>query len=86
MVKTRGCGEKGKITSAVWGDMEDFLITGCDNGEMHKVDARTGEILKSVKEHSGMITEIEMHIDRTMFITSSKDHTAKVFNLPILSF
>jgi len=79
VVKTRGCGEKGKITSAVWGDMEDFLITGCDNGEMHKVDARTGEILKSVKEHSGMITEIEMHIDRTMFITSSKDHTAKLF-------
>lgn len=39
---------------------------------------QSGDILKKVKEHSRQINDIQTSVDLTMFITASKDNTAKV--------
>lgn len=39
---------------------------------------QSGDILKKIKEHSRQINDIQTSVDLTMFITASKDNTAKV--------
>lgn len=39
---------------------------------------QSGDVLKKVKEHSRQINDIQTSVDLTMFITASKDNTAKV--------
>lgn len=39
---------------------------------------QSGEVLKKVKEHTKQINDIQTSVDLTMFITASKDNTAKV--------
>lgn len=41
-------------------------------------DWQSGEILKKAKEHSRHINDIQTSVDLTMFISASKDNTAKV--------
>lgn len=39
-----------------------------------------GKQIKSIKEHTHLINDMQFNKDRTMFITASKDHTAKLFD------
>lgn len=39
---------------------------------------QSGEILKTAKEHTKQINDIQTSVDLTMFISASKDNTAKV--------
>lgn len=39
---------------------------------------QSGEVLVNVKEHSRQINDIQLSRDMTMFVTASKDNTAKV--------
>lgn len=39
---------------------------------------QSGEILKKAKEHTKQINDIQTSVDLTMFISASKDNTAKV--------
>ena len=39
---------------------------------------QSGEVLVTVKEHSRQINDIQLSRDMTMFVTASKDNTAKV--------
>ncbi|KAJ8268228.1 hypothetical protein COCON_G00134000 [Conger conger] len=71
------CNES-KITSAVWGPLGEFVIAGHENGEINQFSAKSGEILKKVKEHSKQINDIQPSVDLTMVITASKDNSAKV--------
>uniref|UniRef100_A0A3B4T7N9 Eukaryotic translation initiation factor 3 subunit I n=1 Tax=Seriola dumerili TaxID=41447 RepID=A0A3B4T7N9_SERDU len=67
-----------KITSAVWGPLGEFVIAGHENGEFNQFSAKSGEILKKAKEHTKQINDIQTSVDLTMFISASKDNTAKV--------
>ncbi len=78
VLSCKGCNPGGRITAAIWGDLENYIITGTEKGEINMVDARTGEVTKSVNAHKGQVTDLQAHADRTMFISASKDHTAKV--------
>ncbi|KAG7245214.1 hypothetical protein INR49_023780 [Caranx melampygus] len=40
----------------------------------------SGEILKKAKEHTKQINDIQTSVDLTMFISASKDNTAKLFD------
>ncbi|KAK2510098.1 hypothetical protein MC885_007322 [Smutsia gigantea] len=57
-----------KITSAVWGPLGECIIAGHE------------EVLVNVKEHSRQINDIQLSRDMTMFVTASKDNTAKLFD------
>ncbi|XP_075764807.1 eukaryotic translation initiation factor 3 subunit I [Pelodiscus sinensis] len=73
------CNES-KITSAVWGPLGEFIIAGHENGELNQFSAKSGEVLLNVKEHTKQINDIQTSKDMTMFITASKDNTAKLFD------
>ncbi|NXO08947.1 EIF3I factor, partial [Oriolus oriolus] len=69
-----------KITSAVWGPLGEFIIAGHENGELNQFSAKSGEQLSNIKEHTKQINDIQTSRDMTMFITASKDNTAKLFD------
>lgn len=69
-----------KVTSAVWGPLDEYLITGHENGDLIQWDVKTLQEINEKKHHRGNINDIQLSHDQTMFITASKDHTAKLFD------
>lgn len=67
-----------KITSAVWGPYEEYIITGHENGEICHYDLKSGDKINSCKEHSKQINDLQLSRDMSMLISASKDTTAKV--------
>ena len=45
---------------------------------MPVICGQSGEILKKVKEHTKQINDIQTSVDLTMFVSASKDNSAKV--------
>ena len=78
VLTTTSKSERERVTAAIWGDLEDFIITGTDQGELNMIDVRKKETVKTIKPHKGIITDLQTHVDGTMFISASKDHSAKV--------
>ncbi|EDO47524.1 predicted protein [Nematostella vectensis] len=72
--------DNSKVTAGLWGPLDQFLVTGHENGELCQWDVKSGNKLISVQEHSKQINDIQMYKDSTMFVTASKDTTAKLFD------
>jgi len=73
-----------KVTSLLWGGLDNFIVTGHDNGDIVQWDLKTHHKLKMSTKHEKQITDMQLSADRTMFISSSKDHTANLFDLDTL--
>jgi translation initiation factor 3 subunit I len=71
---------KSKVTSAVWGPLDEVIITGHENGDLCQWDITSEEMVRKVSEHSKQINDIQMSKDNNCFITASKDFTAKLFD------
>lgn len=67
-----------KVTAAVWGPVDETVLTGHDDGTISKWDAKTGEKIGSVQPHAEKINDIQKSSDEMMFITASKDHLSKL--------
>lgn len=77
-----------KATVAAWAPFDEYIVTGHEDGKValyyHDekepetgVDAELEE--NSAQAHDGSaVTDLQMSSDRTYFVTSSKDKTAKV--------
>ncbi|KAG7265354.1 hypothetical protein CRUP_027079 [Coryphaenoides rupestris] len=63
------CSES-KITSAVWGPLGEYVIAGHENGEIDQFSAKSGELLKKVKEHSKQINDLQS----SLFDSTTLDH------------
>jgi len=72
--------DKSKITAAQWGPLDEYIITGHENGELCQWDIKSGELITFATEHNKDITDLQLSHDQTMFISSSKDHLAKLFD------
>ena len=72
--------EMSKPTSSLWGPLDEFLLTGHDKGEIVKWDIRipNSRLQELDDVHKSSINDMQYNSDQTMFITSSKDTTAKV--------
>ncbi|ODN99619.1 eukaryotic translation initiation factor 3 subunit I [Cryptococcus wingfieldii CBS 7118] len=74
-----------RATVAVWAPLSDHIVTGHESGKIAKYDVKTGEEVQAVEtEHSGLITDIQLSPDGTYFISSSKDKTARLWDLKTL--
>nr|ODN82456.1 pre-rRNA-processing protein PNO1 [Cryptococcus depauperatus CBS 7841] len=74
-----------RATVAIWAPLSDFIITGHESGRIAKFDVKTGKEIQAVEgQHIGMITDIQLSPDGTYFITSSKDKTAKLWDIETL--
>ncbi|XP_057326493.1 eukaryotic translation initiation factor 3 subunit I-like [Microplitis mediator] len=69
-----------RISSILWGALDETIITGHEDGEINIWDVSTGKKLNSQKGHKSLINDMQASKDGTMFITASKDHTAKLFD------
>lgn len=82
---TIACPDNGKITSAIWGPCDEFIVIGADDGSIYKMDAKTGEHIKTIKEHSAKINDLQKSVDEMMFISASKDNASKLFDMETMS-
>jgi len=73
-----------KITSALWGTLDQFIITGHENGELVQWDIKMNEDIRKEKPHSKQIMDLQTNKDLTFLISSSKDYTAKLFDIETL--
>lgn len=72
--------DESKVTSILFGTLDEFLITGHENGDLCQWDLKTGKKIKVVSEHGKGISDAQFNKDSTMFITASRDTTAKLFD------
>jgi len=73
-----------KVTSMIWSGLDDYLLTGHDNGDLVQWDMKTHKKLKLVSDHQKAIADMQPHRDGTMFITASKDNTAILWDADTL--
>jgi len=69
-----------KITSAVWGPLDEVIITGHENGDLCQWDVASEQMVQRSTDHKAQINDIQLSKDMNMLITSSKDTTAKLFD------
>ncbi|KAI8049659.1 eukaryotic translation initiation factor 3 subunit I [Syncephalis plumigaleata] len=66
-----------KAMVGVWSYLNQYIISGHENGSIRQYDWKTGECINTVAAHEGSS-------DRTYFITSSKDKTARLIDATTL--
>lgn len=71
---------KSKITSAVWGPLDEVIITGHENGDLCQWDVSAQEMGRRVSDHNKKINDIQLSKDMNLLVTASKDFTAKLFD------
>ncbi|CAG9856199.1 unnamed protein product [Phyllotreta striolata] len=69
-----------RISSILWDSLDEGIITGHENGELIAWDLKSGKQINRVKDHDGLVNDMQWNKNRTMFVTASKDHTAKLFD------
>ena len=69
-----------KVTSMLWGGLEDLLLTGHDNGDLVQWDVKTQKKLQLKSDHGKTIMDMQASKDGSMFITASRDHTSMLFD------
>jgi translation initiation factor 3 subunit I len=77
-------GDTGRINAAMWGGLNNFIITGSDDGTIRKWNVETGQEEQKEQAHSKAIRSMQFSKDRTMFITSSLDKSAKIYDTKTL--
>lgn len=70
-----------KITSALWGPLDEVILTGHENGALAQWDVRAADMTRQVYDHNKQINDIQANRDLGMIITASKDNTARLFDL-----
>lgn len=77
-------GSNVKMCGALWGALNTTITAAYDDGSVRMWDVETGAQLKHITEHKKQINSIQYSADRTMIITASSDHTAKVYDAQTL--
>jgi len=72
--------DSGKVYSALWGGLNTYILTGDESGTIRKWNVETGKEEHSVQAHGKAIKCLQYNKDKSMFITASSDHTAKIFD------
>jgi translation initiation factor 3 subunit I len=62
-----------------------LIVTGHESGKVALFDVKTGdEILNNERAHMDVVTDLQLSRDRSYFITSSKDKTARIHDTKTL--
>jgi translation initiation factor 3 subunit I len=72
------CGSK--VTQAVWGRLDQTIYTCDDQGSVTVYDTETRKVIMHKALHRGPIHKMSFDAEKGMFITSSKDGTAKLID------
>jgi len=74
-------GKKINPTNIVWLNCNEALFVTFDNGAIRLYDPETGEELDEFFSHEKKINNVSFNLDKTLFITSSADFSAKLFDV-----
>nr|CAB3241693.1 eukaryotic translation initiation factor 3 subunit I-like [Phallusia mammillata] len=77
--------EMSKPMCSLWGALNEYLITGHDDGTLAHWDLKTGELLHSVRDHTHLIKDMQLSSDQMTLLTASKDKTAKLYEAATLN-
>lgn len=76
---------QSRFTVAAWSYLDRFIVAGHEDGAISLFESIDGEEWDSrPKVHTDVITDLQMSPDRTYFVTSSKDKTAKLVSVDSL--
>jgi translation initiation factor 3 subunit I len=73
-------GDTTKINSALWGSLNTSIYSASDDGTVRKWNVETGVEEQKVQAHKAPVRCISFSKDKSMFITASSDHSAKLFD------
>jgi len=73
-----------KFNAALWGSLNQTVITAGDDGAIRVWDTETGKEVNSTRNHSKEIRSMQYSKDRTMIITASTDYTARLYDVKTL--
>ncbi|KAI8341995.1 WD40-repeat-containing domain protein [Chlamydoabsidia padenii] len=73
-----------KAVVAGWSYLNKYIISGHEDGSLCQWDWKANQKLNSVKAHDELISDLQFSPDHTYLITSSKDKTAKIFDVDTL--
>lgn len=73
-------GNTGKICDALWGCLNQTVISGSDDGSVRVWDVETGTEILKVIDHKKPINSIQFSHDQSMIITASSDYTSKIYD------
>lgn len=75
-----------KATVCAFSYIPNMILTGHESGKVAMFDAKSGEeVLNNERAHMDSVTDMQLSADRTYFVTSSKDKTARVRLSPSIS-
>lgn len=75
-----------KATVCAFPYMPGMILTGHESGKVALFDAETGEeVLSNERAHMDVVTDLQLSADRSYFITSSKDKTARIHDTKTLT-
>ncbi|KAI0031916.1 WD40 repeat-like protein [Vararia minispora EC-137] len=75
-----------KPTVCAFSYMPGMILTGHESGKVALFDAKTGEeVLNNERAHMDIVTDLQLSEDRSYFITSSKDKTARIHDAKTLT-
>jgi len=77
-------GSNVKMCGALWGQLNSTIIAAYDDGSVRIWDVESGQEIYKVQEHKKQINSLQFSHDRTMIITASSDHTAKIYDAKTL--
>ncbi len=71
-----------KVTSSIWANLENTIITGHETGELMLWDLRKkgSELATRTRPHTKQIMDLQRNVDSAAVISASKDFTAKLFD------
>lgn len=69
-----------KATCLGWTNCNRHIIAGFDNGMMIKYDGETGQEIVRKLIHEDRVNRLNFDAEKTLFITASKDTTAKLID------
>jgi len=71
---------EAKILSAMWGSLNENVITACEDGTIRVYDIRNGEQVKVITDHSKAVMSLQYNKNKTMFVSASKDGSARLYD------
>lgn len=67
-------------TNIKWTYLNEYLMVAFDNGKIRLYNPENGDIEEEIVIHDKKINRVQFNRDKTMFITSSADFTAKLYD------
>ena len=74
-------GQRVNATNVVWLNLNEAIFVTFDNGCIRLYDPETGEEMEEIQPHEKKINRISFNRNKTLFITSSSDFTAKLYDV-----